>query len=176
MHALYHTFFFFWWNNWDLERVNDLIKVTQLDANSQYGTFPTIACCLSKEQLCPTVTSTLISHDLSTIPFRWTSCQYNLHMNILCQMSTPNLCSHYHSHLEECHPPLDLYILHSSKSRSSISASNFSLMFQGHNFSIHRQHSLTVANELFYSFETPSYTLPWTFIQHFCVCRLYFLN
>lgn len=38
---------------WDLSRLNDLIKVTQLDANSQYGTFPTLGFPKKKEDSVP---------------------------------------------------------------------------------------------------------------------------
>lgn len=41
------------WEN-SPEKMNDLIKITYFHANSQYGPFPMIASCLSKEQFCST--------------------------------------------------------------------------------------------------------------------------
>lgn len=65
-------------------------------------------------------------------------------------MSRPNLCSCYQSHMEKCHLALDLYILHSSKSMSSSTASHPSMMYQGWDFAWHRQYALTIAYELYY--------------------------
>ena len=76
--------------------------------------------------------------------------------------------------LRKMSPCLDLYIPHSSKPRSSSTVSNSSTMFQGCNFSPHRQHSLTMAYELYCPFEAFRHILSCTFSQHFCVFRLCF--
>lgn len=118
--------------------------------------------------------STLISHYLSKIPYRLSWSQYNPYLNIQCQVSSPNLCSCYHCHLEKCHfGPL---ILYSSKSRSSFTTSNPSMMFQGCNFSLHSQHSLTIAYKLHYPFEALTHILSHTSTQYFCMYRLCFFN
>lgn len=153
---------------WDLDRVSDLIKFAQWDANSQYGAFPTIVCCLKKKK--PSYcNSTLIPHYLHKIPFKLSSSQYNPYLNIQCQVSSPNLCSCYHCHLEKCH--LEPLILYSSKSRSSFTTSNFSMMFQGYNFSLQSQHSLTIAYKLHDPLEALTHILSHVSTQYFCMCR-----
>lgn len=118
--------------------------------------------------------STLTSHYLPKIPFRLSWSQYNPYLNIQCQVSSPNLCSSYHCHLDKCH--LGPLILYSLKSRSSFTTSNPSMMFQGCNFSLQSQHSLTVAYKLHYPFEELTHILSHTSTQYFCMCRLCFFN